>query len=206
MAAPDFPASPTVGQTYTAPSGLVYTWDGKVWSTTGPLTATPAGGDLTGTYPNPTIATGVVTWPKLSLQSYASYGRVATLGVPNGAVTSITFDTLYQNVGGIGPAVPATTFTVQQTGLYAMTAMCLWTASAAGSLRRFVILIAGTNYVAWSDMAPNATVNGQTISAIVWATAGQTLVVQVYHDAGSALNLAPSGSTPAVFFGVARVA
>src|SRR5215472_8897306 len=35
MAAPDFPASPTVGQTYTAPSGLIYTWDGKVWSTTG---------------------------------------------------------------------------------------------------------------------------------------------------------------------------
>jgi len=34
MAAPDFPASPTVGQTYTAPSGIVYTWDGKVWTTT----------------------------------------------------------------------------------------------------------------------------------------------------------------------------
>jgi len=31
MAAPDFPASPTVGQTYTAPSGNVYTWDGAVW-------------------------------------------------------------------------------------------------------------------------------------------------------------------------------
>src|SRR5215468_3776598 len=32
MAAPDFPASPTVGQIYTAPSGIQYTWDGKVWS------------------------------------------------------------------------------------------------------------------------------------------------------------------------------
>jgi len=58
--APDFPASPTVGQTYTAPSGLVYTWDGKVWTTTGPLSGTPAGGALTGTYPNPTLATGVI--------------------------------------------------------------------------------------------------------------------------------------------------
>src|SRR5215467_13736233 len=35
MAAPDFPASPTVGQTYTAPNGIVYTWDGAVWTTTG---------------------------------------------------------------------------------------------------------------------------------------------------------------------------
>src|SRR5262252_619249 len=34
MAAPDFPANPTVGQVYTAPSGNVYTWDGAVWTTT----------------------------------------------------------------------------------------------------------------------------------------------------------------------------
>jgi len=40
MAAPDFPASPTVGQTYTAPSGLIYTWDGKVWTTTAGAPAT----------------------------------------------------------------------------------------------------------------------------------------------------------------------
>jgi len=33
MAAPDFPNSPTNGQQYTAPSGLVYTWDGAVWMT-----------------------------------------------------------------------------------------------------------------------------------------------------------------------------
>jgi|SRR5262245_7263285 len=35
MAAPDFPASPTVGQTYTPTSGLTYRWDGQVWTTTG---------------------------------------------------------------------------------------------------------------------------------------------------------------------------
>lgn len=28
----DFPASPTVGQTYTAPSGVVYSWDGYGWT------------------------------------------------------------------------------------------------------------------------------------------------------------------------------
>lgn len=33
MAALDFPASPTVGQTYTA-NGLTYTWDGVSWDTT----------------------------------------------------------------------------------------------------------------------------------------------------------------------------
>lgn len=28
----DFPANPTKGQRYTAPSGVVYTWDGTAWS------------------------------------------------------------------------------------------------------------------------------------------------------------------------------
>ena len=32
MAQIDFPNSPTVGQTYTAPSGATYTWDGVKWS------------------------------------------------------------------------------------------------------------------------------------------------------------------------------
>jgi len=32
MAAPDFPASPSVGQIYTAPNGVAYSWDGTVWT------------------------------------------------------------------------------------------------------------------------------------------------------------------------------
>lgn len=32
MTAPDFPYNPTVGQTYTTPSGLVYTWSGQAWT------------------------------------------------------------------------------------------------------------------------------------------------------------------------------
>jgi|SRR5215475_319987 len=38
MAALDFPNPPlTVGQTYTAPTGAIYTWDGAVWSSTTPV-------------------------------------------------------------------------------------------------------------------------------------------------------------------------
>jgi hypothetical protein len=58
MAAPDFPASPTVGQIYTAPSGTVYKWDGAVWYTAG----VPQGAYWTdtGTALTPTDATKTV--------------------------------------------------------------------------------------------------------------------------------------------------
>lgn len=61
MAALDFPASPTVGQTYTPPSGAVYTWDGTVWTLGGPIPPGPwtdTGTTLTPTNPARSITTG----------------------------------------------------------------------------------------------------------------------------------------------------
>jgi len=67
MSAPDFPASPTVGQTYTAPSGIVYTWDGAVWKTTGaPQTAYWTD---TGTALTPTDATKLLSVAGVSGQT-----------------------------------------------------------------------------------------------------------------------------------------
>src|SRR5262245_14448125 len=61
MAALDFPNSPTNGQQYSAPNGAIYTWDGAGWTSAGVIgTGSTAGGDLTWTYPNPTIAAGAV--------------------------------------------------------------------------------------------------------------------------------------------------
>jgi|SRR5215467_13194097 len=67
MAAPDFPASPTVGQVYTAPSGNAYTWDGAVWATTS--VPQNAYWSDTGTALTPAIASRVVAVPGASAAS-----------------------------------------------------------------------------------------------------------------------------------------
>ena len=65
MAAPDFPASPSIGQTYTASSGVIYTWDGAVWATSSGVAA--AYWTDTGTALTPTTATRQLVVPGPSL-------------------------------------------------------------------------------------------------------------------------------------------
>src|SRR5215470_1768333 len=62
MAALDFPNSPTNGQQYSAPNGAIYTYDGTAWTTSGVLsTGSAAGGDLQGTYPNPSVIPAIAS-------------------------------------------------------------------------------------------------------------------------------------------------
>jgi len=56
----DFPNSPTNGQQYSAPNGVTYVYDGTVWTSGTASSGAPpigaASGDLSGSYPGPTVA------------------------------------------------------------------------------------------------------------------------------------------------------
>lgn len=93
MAAFDFPASPTVGQTYTA-NGLTYTWDGTAWSSTQPVVYLAATQTLTNKRVEPrsfsTTSAASVT-PDVSLYDQYSYTALAetlTINAPIGTPTN----------------------------------------------------------------------------------------------------------------------
>jgi hypothetical protein len=184
MAALDFPASPTVGLVATLTNGFSYQWDGAVWTLTPASPGQVAGGDLTGTYPNPTIAAGAVTWAK---RGEVTYGRLTqhTLAVlTTGVAATLTFDTTEV---AQGVSVAADRLTVPAAGFYMVGGSASFDRSGGGT-QRLLQLSANGVVIAQQD-GGIGTYAGRVIALGVFLGATSYIQLRAYQDSGANLAL-----------------
>lgn len=90
MSVLDFPASPSVGQIATPSNGFSYQWDGAVWTLTPAAPGQAAGGDLTGTYPNPQVTPAAKSKWAVSGSSLTPVDATKTLKILTATMPQLT--------------------------------------------------------------------------------------------------------------------
>ena len=79
--------SPTVGQVATLTNGFSYQWDGAVWTLAAVTGGQVAGGDLTGTYPNPQIAAGTIVDADMNASAGVQFSKMEGAGAAAGRLS-----------------------------------------------------------------------------------------------------------------------
>lgn len=149
-----------------------------------------AGGDLTGSYPNPAVAAGAIDTTKLSALPGARVRRTTTgQSIANGNSTMLTFDTADLNTGGVWNAGQNDRLTAQVAGTYVITAAVLWEHSTIGE-RRLGLFVNGSigTKIAYAIEGPDSSgALQQNVSTVYHLNAGDYVQAQVEQNSGGAL-------------------
>ena len=153
-----------------------------------------AGGDLSGGYPNPSIAAGTVTPSKIGPIPTARVYNSAAEAVASNNTTELTFDSDRYDTGNLhSTTMHPGLLTAPITGVYLVTASVRWSANNNGT--RFIGITdsgCGCQEIASSWQPASSTGFGltdQTVSTLYKLNAGDYLTLQGYQDSGTTLSV-----------------
>jgi hypothetical protein len=153
----------------------------------GPATG-PAGGDLAGSFPNPSIRGGAVTPAKTGSFPGARVTSSPSQTVGNGAYVPLTLENPTFNVGGVFSSTTPTKLTAPIAGVYVITGNLEWASGGAG-YRQLEIDTSEQGRVATNLIpvaAPQFTYN--SVSTVVKLAAGETVDLVADQSSGASLS------------------
>lgn len=169
----------------------------------GILAAGPAGGDLTGDYPNPSLANVVTdgTYQRVQVDAKGRailgfpYRRFhltknGTLSVATGTQTDLTGWTTVENVGGF-TLTSGNVVTVPNAGIYNLTLAVTYVANSTGQRMIGVALSGGRVF---RVVSPSNAAGAQVTTVVcslnsINIAAGETITLTVRQESGGALNV-----------------
>jgi hypothetical protein len=152
----------------------------------GPIAGTPAGGALSGTYPNPGLAPGAVGAAELGSLPAARAEKAGAFTIPNGPDNSFEFDSqAFDTAGMYTPGDPF--ITVPRGGTYLVNVGLHW-GGGANTQRQVRIVVNAQTNIPWlrSETVPG-NVYTQDGSTLLRLNAGDQVRMGTFNGSGAAV-------------------